>query len=402
MNKLYQYGILSLSLLVWAYFVRWFIFLFVLLAELVHIINVKTRSNSWVLLTLFVLLSILVFALLKTGILSGIYLPIGYSVFVFSSISLIVDEKKHGTKYDRLDVYNYLFFFPKAFAGPIDRTSKLIPQFHKCPSYNKADIYVAGKILLFACFCKYVLSDTLYNVDCESALGFDLWLSIISYALAFYFDFYAYSLFAIGIGRLLGIDLSMNFSSPYSSNSFKEFWQRWNITLSSWLKDYIYIPLGGSRQTQLRTVINVLVVFLISAVWHDFTLPFIIWGFCHAALVLVEKNTPIASVPGYRYIVFLIVCFLWQLFRIEDLNSINHLFYNMTVLNGISNKLLVTTAASLLVLSLVDSRYFKQLVFTQNNSTKFVYREVCVLAIMLTLVVLLPHSLNFNFFYLRF
>lgn len=404
MKRVYQIGLLSTSLLIWAWLVKWYIILFVLLAELVYVINRQShnKQKSKRLLLFFVILSIVLFALLREINVAGLYLPIGFSIFIYSAISLIIDGRKNGVMYCRLEIYNYLFFFAKAFAGPIDRAGKIIPQFDEPKLKDLSKVYEAFKLLIFAGFCKYVISDNLYLVDCDSAVGVNLFLSVIAYALAFYFDFYSYSLFAVGFAKLVGIELSMNFSSPYRSKSFKDFWTRWNITLTSWLRDYIYIPLGGSQKGKLRTSINVLIVFLISAIWHDCTIPFLIWGLCHASLLMIEKHSRISAIPGYRTFVFLAVCFLWQLFRIETIYDVNILFANLFISDTISYRLLITTSLGLLVMYMVENDTFKRLVFCKENDTKFIYKEVWVLAIMLVLTVLLPHNLNFNFFYLRF
>ena len=199
----------------------------------------------------------------------GLILPLGYSVFAFSAISLIINQYRDYKNYTALEILCYLFFFPKIFAGPIDRADDFVRQLRgkKKPTLKK--LYLPIKMCIFACFYKFVIADRLYILCNDDYDGLNEVCSILCYGVAFFFDFYAYSIFAVAFGKLLGIDLPENFNSPYCSRTFRDFWKRWNITLGTWLRDYIYIPLGGNRISARQWILNILLVFVISAIWHD-------------------------------------------------------------------------------------------------------------------------------------
>lgn len=342
------------------------------------------------------------FLLLKNVEWKGLVLPVGYSVFAFSAISYMIDQKKERKNYSLLETLNYLLFFPKAFAGPIERAGKLIPQLRNPLSVGKDNLYQIFKLCVFASFCKYVVADTLCRYDPLNYYGINSTISVFLYAISFYFDFYAYSLFAIAFGEVFGIQLSNSFCTPYRSRSLKEFWSRWNITLGTWLRDYVYIPLGGSRSGSLATFLSLMIVFLLSAVWHSATLPFILWGIIHGISLFVEKYFKIKGNMLYFFWIIILTCYLWQCFKVDNLSELADTIIHCTQWESVDPKLLVLFIWGTLITALIDSKRIQTLIFTHSKQKSDIKVEVVLFSLMLTLTLLYPHSININFFYLRF
>ncbi len=224
--------------------------------------------------------------------LTGILLPLGISFFTFQQIGFIVDAYRGETEnYKFIDYALFVSFFPQLVAGPIVTHAELIPQL-KDPERKriKADNFAAGltsfilglskKILLADVFAKAV--DYAWNTV-ELLSPIDTALAVLSFYLQIYFDFSGYSDMAIGLGKMLNLDLPMNFDSPYKSVTIREYWKRWHMTLTAFLTKYLYIPLGGSRKGKVRTYLNVMIVFLVSGIWHGAGTGYIFWGLFHGA-----------------------------------------------------------------------------------------------------------------------
>lgn len=344
------------------------------------------------------------FVILRQNIV-GIALPVGYSVLTFTSISLLIDQYRQPSHYGRIEMLSYLLFFPKLFAGPLERAHNFIPPVVR--KFNKTNCYVGVKYLIFAAFCKFVVSDMIASTDL-SGRGINLWMQILIYAIDFFFDFWAYTLMAIGIGKIFGYDLSINFSQPYYSTSFREFWHKWNITLGTWLRDYIYIPLGGNRLSAIKWSGTVLLVFIISGLWHGATLPFFIWGVCHASLLIVEKkfftmkqSSPLLQVI-YAVAVFMTTSILWQLFvagSLEDvIQKCSCLFEYQPVCDKDVLKLLLCGVA---YVTLTSKSVFS-LVYDVLDNRNTIIAEVSMLAIMTSILILLNCPMSFDFYYFRF
>ena len=256
-------------------------------------------------------------------------LPFGISVFTFQAISYVVDvyrNRESGTK-DLLEVLQYLTFFPQLTAGPFAKFGALRPYFTQ-PELSWDDgargirRFVCGltkKLVLCAAAAK--LADAMFCLAGIDALG--AWLGAIGYCLQLYFDFSGYSDMAIGLGLLFGVRLPENFNYPYLAGSVSEFWRSWHISLSSWFRDYLYIPLGGSRKGTARTVFNKLLVFLATGLWHGTGTTFILWGlwhglFCSLETVFDRKKALSRHWYGHIY-TLLVVSFGFVLFRAEGL-----------------------------------------------------------------------------------
>ncbi|MDR1780425.1 MAG: MBOAT family protein [Tannerella sp.] len=273
-----------------------------------------------------------------------IFLPVGISFFIFQSISYIIDiYRQRITPLKRwIDYLFYISFFPQLVAGPIVRASDFIPQMYKTPKLTREQMGEGLFLIICGLLKKCVISDyisvnfvdrifdapTLYT-------GLENLLGVYGYALQIYCDFSGYSDMAIGIALLLGIRFRINFDSPYKSATITEFWRRWHISLSSWLKDYLYISLGGNRKGKVRTYVNLMITMLLGGLWHGAALRFIAWGAFHGVALAVHKwlmsrfgsfkkigaeMTPFRRVAGI-VLTFNLVCLGWIFFRAESMQS---------------------------------------------------------------------------------
>ncbi len=264
----------------------------------------------------------------------SIIVPIGISFFTFEAVSLIVDVYK-GKIENKLrldDIYLYLSFFPTVTSGPIVRFNEFkkgIENNNYLVDYNRAferiSVGLCKKVLIADKI--YVLVDYYFNGiaigNRYSCLG--LWTGSFAYSLQLYFDFSGYSDIAIGIGALLGFEIKENFNKPYQASSISDFWKRWHISLTEWFRDYVYIPLGGNRCSISRHLLNMLIVWFITGIWHGADWSFVIWGLGYFVLLVMEKYVPmIKSITkswwGHVYALFF-VNFLWIPFRANNMAS---------------------------------------------------------------------------------
>ncbi|MDR0386186.1 MAG: MBOAT family protein [Prevotellaceae bacterium] len=270
-----------------------------------------------------------------------IFLPVGISFFTFQSMSYTIDVyRKQLTPLDKIqDFAFYISFFPQLVAGPIVRAKDFIPQIHK-PLFVSREMFGRGIFLIIAgLFKKAVISDYI-SVNFVDRIfdnpnlysGIENLLGLYGYALQIYCDFSGYSDMATGIALLLGFHFNTNFDSPYQSATITEFWRRWHISLSSWLRDYLYISLGGNRKGKIRTYINLLITMLLGGLWHGPSLRYICWGALHGIALAVHKllmglfpalkpsgnkMKPIWKISGTA-LTFHLVCFSWIFFRAES------------------------------------------------------------------------------------
>lgn len=275
----------------------------------------------------------------------NIILPVGISFYTFQTLSYTIDiyRKQLEPTKDWLAFFAFVAFFPQLVAGPIERASHLLPQFYKTYKFNYNQIKNGLLLIAFGLFKKMVIADRaavyvneVYNNPADYE-GVQLILGTLLFAFQIYCDFSGYSDIAIGTARTLGFDLMKNFDSPYFSKSITEFWRRWHISLSTWFRDYVYIPLGGSRRGKYRTYANLFIVFLVSGLWHGAAMTFVIWGAIHGLIIVLEKATYKLKTPAYNLIgfnknsfsnklfftaiTFFIVCVAWIFFRANNLND---------------------------------------------------------------------------------
>ncbi len=270
---------------------------------------------------------------------SGPHLPIGISFFTFQAMSYVIDiyRKENEAQRSIFSVGLYISLFPQLIAGPIVRYSTVAQQLkHRIQTIElfssgvERFIYGLGKKVLIANPLGF-MADSIFSLPSSELTFMTVWLGIICYALQIYFDFSGYSDMAIGLGRMLGFRFLENFNYPYISTSIREFWQRWHISLSSWFRDYLYIPLGGNRNGAWRTIRNLFIVFIICGLWHGASWNFVIWGLLHGSFLALERGrfgsmlSKLPIVIQHSYVV-LVVLIAWVFFRAENLEiSLNYL-----------------------------------------------------------------------------
>jgi alginate O-acetyltransferase complex protein AlgI len=268
-----------------------------------------------------------------------IILPLGISFFTFQGISYVVDLYRGDLDRSRplIDVMMFISFFAHLIAGPIVRASKFLPQLERPPDPNRVFVGLGVLLIGWGVFKKAVIANWLAVelVDkafvAPSALGgADLLVAIYGYAVQIYCDFSAYSDIAIGAAALLGYRFQRNFDQPYRAQSLQDFWRRWHISLSTWLRDYLYRPLGGNRKGRARTYVNLLLTMLLGGLWHGASIKFVLWGALHGGGLAIERWAADASggrrslvSPWARLlatvVVFHFVCFCWIFFRAKDM-----------------------------------------------------------------------------------
>ncbi len=265
-------------------------------------------------------------------------LPVGISFYTFQTLSYIIDVYRGEIKAEKHFGYYAAFvsFFPQLVAGPIERASNLLPQIKKEHDFKYEKASYGAKLMAIGYFKKIVLADTLAQYvdtvfsDVYSYHGFTLFLTSLFFTVQIYCDFSGYSDIAVGTAKMFGIDLMDNFNSPYFSVSMHDFWRRWHISLSSFFRDYVYIPMGGSRCGKIRNMINLLATFLLSGLWHGASWNYIVWGGLHGGLQIFENITHLKSKPHGKWIwcgrvlaTFMAINVTWVFFR----TSINEAFY---------------------------------------------------------------------------
>lgn len=275
----------------------------------------------------------------------NIILPVGISFYTFQTLSYTIDIYRNQLKPTKnvLAFFSFVAFFPQLVAGPIERASHLLPQFYKTYKFNYNQVKSGLLLIAFGLFKKMVIADRaaiivnqVYNNPNDYS-GVETILATFLFAFQIYCDFSAYSDIAIGVARTMGFDLMKNFDSPYFSKSITEFWRRWHISLSTWFRDYVYIPLGGSRKGKYRTYANLFIVFVVSGLWHGAAMTFLIWGVIHGLIIVLEKATINIRIPIYTslglvkneisyklvfsFITFSIVSFSWVFFRANSFDD---------------------------------------------------------------------------------
>jgi len=278
-----------------------------------------------------------------------IILPVGISFYTFQTLSYTIDvyKKKLEPTKSLIDFAAFVAFFPQLVAGPIERATNLLPQFYKKRKFKFINLQFGFIRILWGLFKKVVIADRLavlvdvvYQTPADYG-GAHFIIASVLFAFQIYCDFSGYSDIAIGTARLFGFKLMENFRSPYFSKSLGEFWRRWHISLSTWFRDYVYIPLGGSRVNTYRIYLNLLIVFVVSGFWHGAAWTFIIWGALHGAILIVEhvyKSRKIAMLNAPHLVmkfvsvvfVFAITTFAWIFFRANTTADafyiVDHLF----------------------------------------------------------------------------
>lgn len=281
-----------------------------------------------------------------------IFLPVGISFFTFQTLSYLIDlyRKKIEPAKNLMDFAFFVCFFPQLVAGPIVRAGHFIPQIYHKLQLSMAGIGRAWWLILSGLIKKAVISDyiSINFVDRvfsnpELYTGFENLVAVYGYAIQIYCDFSGYSDIAIGLALLMGFKLPDNFRSPYKALSMTDFWRRWHISLSTWLRDYLYIPLGGNRKGKSRTYLNLMITMLLGGLWHGAAWKFVIWGGLHGAVLAIEKllkfvkikSTVFTRIAGW-FITFHLVCLGWIFFRASDHHTGLSILNKITGFSGYS------------------------------------------------------------------
>ena len=362
----------------------------------------------------------------------NLLLPVGISFYTFQTLSYCIDVYRGNIKAEKHFGYyaTFVSFFPQLVAGPIERPDNLLPQLRKEKEFDYNKAVYGLKLMTVGFFKKIVVADNLayyvdmvYN-DLSYYQGFALVLAAFFFTIQIYCDFSGYSDIAKGSAKLLNIDLMDNFKTPYFSTTIKEFWSRWHISLSSWFKDYVYIPLGGNRCSKLRHYFNLLATFLVSGLWHGANITFVIWGGIHGLLQILEdifhikKNTKTYSFSWFIRVilVFMLMSITWVFFRASNLHDALYIFRHM--FDGITNLrsyivsglysfgvkapyLLTMLAIYLIPLFIIDYINVKYDALTILNNKPIAIRYLAYFVLLL-MILLLHYVGEVNFIYFQF
>lgn len=367
------------------------------------------KRKLWVGLSLFLNLSILFFykyfnfsATLITELLEtagfafsapslDVLLPVGISFYTFQALGYTMDVYRGDMSAERsfIDYALFVSFFPQLVAGPIERSGNLLPQIKEIHKFSYQNLHEGAVYVLWGIFKKLVIADwaavlvdTAYAAPVAEISGLQYVIATGAFAIQIYCDFSAYSDIAIGSARMLGIRLMKNFDAPYLAVSIRDFWRRWHISLSSWFKDYLYFPLGGSRRSKARTGLNLMIVFGISGLWHGAGLTFVVWGLINGlyqvlGIILRPRITRTRAALGLRedgrlltffrwLFTMCLVCFSWIFFRAENISQALAIIKKISAvpfsgaahtgiaLLGLSVPYLIVLSASVLLLFVVD------------------------------------------------
>ena len=279
-------------------------------------------------------------------------LPVGISFYTFQTLGYVIDVYRGNTQAERhFGIYAaFISFFPQLVAGPIERTNNLLPQIRAHHEFNYEQGTYGLKLMAWGFFKKLAVADVLaiYSDkvfgDVYSFKGFALVLAAFFFTVQIYCDFSGYSDIARGCAKLFGIELMENFRSPYLSASIREFWSRWHISLSTWFRDYVYIPLGGNRCGKFRRAVNVMITFIVSGLWHGANWTFVLWGSVHGLAQVVEnafsrrEHEPHGLEWALRVcITFMFVMMAWVLFRSQGINEAAYIFtHSLDGITGIT------------------------------------------------------------------
>ena len=343
-----------------------------------------------------------------------VILPVGISFYTFQSMSYTIDVYRERVKAtgNFLKFASYVSLFPQLVAGPIVRYKDIDEQFnHINKSFDLSYLTEGLQIFLIGLFKKVLIADSLAQLinpmfDNYLELGqLQAWMAVLGYTFQLYFDFSGYSDMAIGLGRMIGLRFPYNFNSPYKAVNMADFWKRWHISLSTWLRDYLYIPLGGSRCSKRRTAVNILIVFALGGLWHGAAWTFIIWGIYEGILVagyyVFRRFWDNMPVIFQRALTFLFVVLGWAFFRSDNMSMASTLLRKMfiPVTAGISfssdmSRLILWNAALLLVVNIL----------TNSNSFKIKRSPVAavVFACLFVLSILVLNSFRIEFLYYQF
>ena len=332
---------------------------------------------------------------------STLVLPVGISFYVFQAVSYVIDEKRqHIPRTGFAETVAYIAFFPQLVAGPIVRAHVFLPQLQKKRVFNKYMFYTGMLLFAMGMFKKVVIADNVglfvdivYETPGATTAGNHV-LAFYLYAIQIYYDFCGYSEMAIGIARTLGFKFPRNFARPYLAASITEFWNRWHISLSSWLRDYLYIPLGGNRRGRARTYLNLAAVMLLGGLWHGAAWTFVVWGGIHGVLLAAErmlKYRPVTGIARFAGVVitFHLVAISWVFFRSPDFTSAGLFFQGMLDVGSlaiITSKFVAIKCLLLAAFFILIEIYSKRRSFLRLRSKKVLLAAVSIYGLIFFLL----------------
>ncbi|WP_246843693.1 MBOAT family O-acyltransferase [Leptospira biflexa] len=351
-----------------------------------------------------------------TSFLPNIVLPLAISFYTFQILAFQIDvyRGKIQSSVSAIDFTIFIMFFPQLIAGPIMRHTDFFKQLHSKKRFLELPFNAGGYLILLGVLKKVIVADNISpliepffshpeNFNFLSAL-----LSVYGFAIQIYCDFSGYCDIARGLALLLGYDIPVNFNAPYFSTSLKEFWQRWHITLSQWLRDYLYISLGGNRFGNIRTYFNLVVTMVLGGLWHGANYTFLVWGALHGMYLIVERvlttkkesNTFHFVKLAKGIIVFHLVCFAWLFFRIESIQDFQTIYHNLIQQSGID----IAEIPKLYRLIAIGFLLHTYEYFQRNVAIQFKYRKMFLpsLAIICGILVLTLTSNSSQFIYFQF
>ncbi|MGN0329546.1 MAG: MBOAT family O-acyltransferase [Lachnospira sp.] len=349
--------------------------------------------------------------------LANLLLPIGISFYTFQIVSYLIDvyRKKAPAETNIINLGTYIMMFPQLIAGPIVKFSDIKNKLHK-RFYSRKEFFDGIKIFIIGLGLKILLANRIGSLWQDvNSIGFEsistplAWMGIVAFSFQIYFDFWGYSLMAVGLGKMIGFTLPLNFNNPYTACTMTDFWRRWHITLGTWFKEYVYIPLGGNRNGKLKTIRNLLIVWLLTGFWHGADWNFILWGLLIFIIISLEKtglgkflnNNPII---GHLYMLLLIPL-SWLIFAVSDLSSLV-IYYKRLI--GIGEASFYSgdfikywqTYGILLVAGLLFSTTIPQKIYRKIKDSVLI---IPVLAIIIAAsIYCLYRGLNDPFLYFRF
>lgn len=371
------------------------------------------------------------FSLRLTAPTLKLMLPVGISFYTFQTLSYVIDVYRGVVPAEKHFGYyaTFVSFFPQLVAGPIERTSNLLPQIKAEHRFDYDQATYGMKLMAWGFFKKIVIADTIsvYSGKVfdnpQDYVGFALILAALFFTIQIYCDFSGYSDIAIGTAKLTGIELMTNFKSPYFSSSIREFWRRWHISLSSWFRDYVYIPLGGNRVPGIRKHLNLMITFLVSGLWHGANWTFALWGAAHGITQIIENLLPFNKMNESRVMrvirilaVFCFCAFAWVFFASKSLTDahhiISHAFHGISapikylregqIATGFGLRNAPFLAASLALLGSFDYASQKTDVISLLSNKRPVIRWIIYVLLVLWSILNIPTARSTEFIYFQF
>ena len=346
---------------------------------------------------------------------TNIALPIGISFYTFQILSYVIDvyRKKVKVQNNIINLGCYISAFPQLIAGPIV-TYDVVEKELSNRLEDMDNFYIGTKRFIIGLAKKILLANSVGYI-CDSIFGLSttlwtfplIWLAVISYTLQIYFDFSAYSDMAIGMGRMLGFHYLENFNYPYISKSITEFWRRWHISLSTWFRDYVYIPLGGNRVSKKRMCMNIMIVWALTGLWHGASINYLLWGLYYGIILLLEKlllKKYIDKMPNIFKHMYTIIIFVfgWTIFRLENLSDLLCAFKSLLGFNGFGN---LNMLISLGLFKVKYIFYFiLAIIFSMKidiKSNEKVYNVLLIILFIYVISIMVTGSYN-PFIYFRF